>query len=420
MIKQEEYSLRRENLIEMLDDGSITILFAGVGKIRSADENYDFAVNRNFYYLTGIEQENSILMLVKSAGEVSTYLFIDEKDEKVEKWIGIKLTDDEAREISGINNVCLRSSFEGKLSAALNKDMTHFGKINKIYLDLSPELKIDSCKSTKEFSLELKEKVKDIVIEDVYNLIARMRLIKSPAEIELIKDAIHTTDIALRNVLSKMEAGQYEYNLRNIFEFTVREDLNATFAFHSIVAGGVNATILHYPSAQDVLRKGELVLLDVGAAKSNYCADISRTYPISGKFSDIQKKIYSIVLDCNKQTAKFIRPGIQMKEVQDFALNFLAEECFAAGLIESKDKIRDVYYHSVSHHLGLDTHDSNERDTLLAPGMVITCEPGLYFKDLNIGVRIEDDVLVTVDGSDVLSKDIIKEIHDIENILRNK
>lgn len=418
MIKVEEYIERREKLIEKLDDGSLTIIFAGVGKKRSADENFDFVVNRNFYYLTGIEQENSILMIVKADGEVSTYLFIDERDEKKEKWIGFRLTEDEAREISGIDNVCVRSAFEGKIMAALSKGMTHFGEINKIYLDLEKELKIDECKSTNEFKEEIRAKHPNVLVNDIHDTIMKFRMIKSPAEIELIKDAIHTTDVALRNVLSKLHAGRYEYNMRNIFEFTVKEDLNATLAFHSIVAGGKNATILHYPTAQDLLKENDLVLLDVGACKDNYCADISRTYPISGQFSDLQKKIYSIVLECNKQTSKFIRPGILLKEVQEFALNFLAEECVAQGLIPNKDRIRDVYYHSVSHHLGLDTHDGVDRDSKLAPGMVVTCEPGLYFKEYGIGVRIEDDVLVTPNGSDVLSKDIIKEISEIENILR--
>lgn len=420
MIKAQEYEQRRERLFEKLDDGSITILFAGVVKKKSGDADYDFCVNRNFYYLTGIEQDNSILMLVKADGEVSTYLFIDEKDIKKEQWIGFKLTDDEAREISNIDNVCLRSSFEGKLSVSLQKGMTHFGEIKKIYLDLEKEIKIDECKSTNEFKSELLAKYPNIQVEDVHDKIMKLRIIKSPAEIELIRDAIHTTDVALRNVLSKMEAGRFEYNLRNIFEFTVKEDLNATLAFPSIVAGGKNAVILHYPNAQDVIKEGDLVLLDVGACKSNYCADISRTYPISGKYNELQAKIYSIVLNCNKQTAKFIRPGIQLKEVQQFALDFLAEECFAQGLIESKEDIRRVYYHSVSHHLGLDTHDGNDRDSKLEPGMVITCEPGLYFKEYGIGVRIEDDVLVTEDGSEVLSKDVMKEIDEIETILKDK
>ena len=252
MIKAEEYVLRREKLLEQIDDGSIVILFAGVGKKRSGDQDYDFAVNRNFFYLTGIEQENSILMLVKADGEVSIYLFIEERDEKKEKWTGLRMTDDQARDISGIENVCLRSSFEGKLSVALAKGMTHFGEIHKVYLDLEDELKIDTCKSTKEFKNELLEKNSGLEIENIHDKIMKLRIIKSPAEIDLIKDAIHTTDIALRNVLSQMKAGRYEYNLRNVFEFTVKEDLNAGLAFPSIVAGGKNAVILHYPSSANI------------------------------------------------------------------------------------------------------------------------------------------------------------------------
>lgn len=420
MIRSEEYSQRRSNVLDKLEEGSLAILFAGAGRKRSADENYDFVVNRNFYYLTGIEQENSILLLVKTEGETSSYLFIDEKDEKVEKWTGIRMSASVAREISGIDNVYLTNSFEGKLSAALKGEMTHFGEIHKIYLDLEKELKIGECKSTNEYKKELNEQYPNIEIADIHDIVMSLRMIKSPAEVDMIKDAIRTTDVALKNVLSKLKEARYEYNLRNIFEFAVREDLNADFAFHSIVAGGKNATILHYPSAQDVLRQGDLVLLDVGAAKGNYCADISRTYPLNGKFSDLQKKIYSIVLECNKQTSKFIRPGLTLKEIQQFASDFLAEECVEQGLISSKEEISKVYYHNVSHHLGLDTHDGTDRESKLLPGMVITCEPGLYFKEYGIGVRIEDDVLVTENGSEVLSKDVMKEIDEIEKILSIK
>lgn len=420
MIKTEEYVLRREKLFSSLENGSLAILFAGVGKIRSADECYDFAVNRNFYYLTGIEQENSILMLVKSEGEQSAYLFIDEKDERKERWTGLKLSADQAKEISGIDNVYLRSSFEGKIAAALRSDMTHFGEIHKIYLDLEKELKIAECTSTNEYKKELLEKYPNIQIDDIHDSIMSLRMIKSEEEIEMIKDAIRTTDVALKNVLRKLDESHYEYNLRNIFEYTVHEDLNAGLAFHSIVASGKNATILHYPNAQDVLHRGDLVLLDVGASKGNYCADISRTYPISGTFSELQKQIYSIVLDCNKATINFIAPGKTLEEVKEFAKNYLAERCVKEGLIASKEDVGSVYYHSVSHHLGLDTHDGTDRVSKLVPGHVITCEPGLYFKEYGIGVRIEDDVLVTEKGREVLSRDVMKEIKEIERILRSK
>lgn len=421
MIEQSEYKTRRNNILKKMDTGSILLLFAGQGRKRSGDANYPFEVNRNFYYLTGIEQENSALMLVKADGEDSEFLFLDEKDERVEKWTGIKLNEDEGRKISGIENVLVRTSLKAKINVAL-KDMTFFGEINKVYLDLEPELKIDECKSTAELKNELLNDYPNITIDDINLKMFELRLVKSEAEIELIKDAIKTTEIGLNNVLKELCAGRYEYNMRNVFEFHVHEDLNAGLAFDSIVAGGKNATILHYPDAKDVLHGGDLLLLDVGARKNLYCGDISRTYPISGRYSPLQKKIYQIVLDCNKQTAKFMRPGITLKQAQEFAKNYLAEECFAQSLIASKEDITNVYYHSVSHHLGLDTHDGplSTKDYLLVPGCVVTCEPGLYFKDLGIGIRIEDDILITENGSEVLSKDIIKEIKDIENFLVSK
>lgn len=170
MIEQSEYILRRENLLKKMDDGSLLILFAGQGRKKSGDENYPFQPNRNFYYLTGIKQENSALMLVKADGESGAFLFIDYKDPNIEKWTGIKLSDDEARKISGIDNIIARSALEAKVDVAL-KDMTFFGDIKKIYLDLEKELKIDECKSTNELKLELENKYPEISVEDINDTI---------------------------------------------------------------------------------------------------------------------------------------------------------------------------------------------------------------------------------------------------------
>lgn len=420
MIKQEEYIQRRENILKKMDNGSILLLFAGQGRKKSGDENYPFQPNRNFYYLTGIKQENSALMLVKADGENAAYLFLDPKDEKVEKWLGIKLTNEEASNISGIDNILVRSALNGKLDAAL-KDMTYFGEISKIYLDLEKELKIEECTSTIQYCNELVRKYPNITFADINWYIQELRLIKSPAEIEMIKEAIHTTDVGLKNVLRNLAVGRFEYNMRNVFEFNVFE-MNTGLAFDSIVAGGKNATILHYPDANDILHDGDLILLDVGAHKDYYAADISRTYPINGKFSETQRTIYEIVLECNKEVSRFMKPGVTLKECQELARNFLASECVNKGLLTDKSEIDKIYYHNVSHHLGLDTHDGpgSTRNMALKPGNVVTCEPGLYFKDLGIGVRIEDDVLITENGSEVLSKDVIKEVKDIERLLISK
>ena len=419
MISANEYSERRNKILAKLENNSLAILFAGKARKKSGDAFFPFEVNRNFFYLTGIEQENSVLMLVKCDGELSEYLFIDEKNEKIEKWTGIKMTVEEASSISGIETVLMRSTFEGKLDAVFQNDMSHFGEIKHIYLDLEKELKIDECVSTIHFADEIKEKY-DIDVVDINEIVLKERMVKSEAEVACIKEAIETTDVGIRNALCAMKPGRYEYNLRNIFECSVMEEYGSTLGFASIVASGENAVILHYPEAKDMLKDNVLVLFDVGAAKSHYSADISRTFPVSGQFDELQKKIYQIVLDCNKATINYIRPGISLVELNDFAKNFLAEECVAKGLLSSKEDISKVYYHSVSHHLGLDTHDGNDRTSPLVAGNVVTCEPGLYFKEYGIGVRIEDDVLVTENGRECLSKDVIKEVADIEKLLRSK
>lgn len=419
MIEANEYALRRNKLFNLLDDNSVTIIFSGVPKIKSADECYPFTVNKNFFYLTGIEQENSILMMVKSEGQKECFLFIDEKDEKIEKWIGYKMTVKEARSISNVENVFLRTTFEGKMLAFFSTNDANKEPISKFYLDLDPEVKISDAKSTVNYKKEL-EVVHKIEVDNVSPLIGKLRLIKSEAEIAMIREAISTTELGLKNALLELNSSKYEYNMRNIFEHTVFDDEDSDLAFSSIVAGGENGVILHYPTQKSKLRDGDLVLFDVGAAKSHYCADISRTYPVSGKFTEQQKVIYNIVLNCNIQTAKFMRPGLSLKEINAFAKKFLADECLEKGLISSLEEIDRVYYHSVGHFLGLDTHDFGERDLLLQPGNVVTCEPGLYFKELGIGIRIEDDVLITENGSEVLSSQIIKTVEEIEKVLGSR
>lgn len=416
MISAQEFKERREKVLAKLEDQSLAILFAGQGRKKSGDENYPFDVNKNFFYLTGIEQENSILLLVKCQGETSEYLFVEEKDEKKEKWTGLRLTHEEAQEISGIETVYNRSIFDGKIEAAFGNEMSHFGEIKNVYLDLEKELKIDECKSTLHYKDELVN-AHHVNVLDLHDIVMKLRMVKSPAEIGLIKEAIATTDIGIRNILTNLRAGKFEYNLRNVFEFSIKEEYGTTLAFSTIIAGGKNGIILHYPEAKDILNKDELVLLDLGAAKHHYCADISRTFPVSGQFTDLQRKIYQIVLDCNKATINFIRPGVTLVEMNNFAKQFLAKACVEQGLIQNEEEIGRVYYHSVSHHLGLDTHDGEDRSSVLVAGNIVTCEPGLYFKEHNIGVRIEDDILVTEDGREILSARIVKEVKDIERLL---
>ena len=416
MIKVGEFKQRREKLYRELDDNSMLLLYSGVGKKRSADENYPFVVNKNFYYLTNIKQENSALIVTKCNGLVKEYLFVDEYDEIKEKWTGKRLTPEEARSLSGINNILFTQTLNPQIEMFL-KNENAFNKIEKVYMDLEKENKVGPETSACDVKEALSLNFANIEFEDVYNYIIRLRMVKSAAEIDEFKEAINKTNLGLQRIMKNIKPGLYEYQLSSLFFYTIQDYDYSDLAFETICASGVNATCLHYPTPLAKIAEGDLVLFDLGSQNNMYNADISRCYPANGKFSELQKTIYSIVLECNKAVAKTVRPGVTIKELQEFTVNFLAEGCLKAGLIKDKEEIKKYYFHNISHHIGLDTHDPSFREEPLKPGNIISDEPGLYFKELGIGVRIEDDILVTEDGSYNLSGSIIKEIADIERAI---
>ncbi len=419
MIKVNEFIERREKLYRQLEDNSLLILYSGAPVKRSADSEYPFEVNRNFYYLTNIKQENSIFVVLKSSGLIKEYLFISEYDEVKEKWTGKRLTSEEARNLSGVQNILFTSTFTPQLQI-LFEGKNAFNNIVKVYMDLEKENKVDVETTTNNIKDSLSLEYPNIEFIDVYNMIIRLRMVKSAAEIEEFKEAISKTNIGLQKIIRSLQPGMYEYQISSLFYYTVQDYDYSELSFPTICASGVNATCLHYPTPVAKINDGDLLLLDLGAQNNLYCADISRTYPANGKFTDLQKKIYSIVLECNKLIAKSVKPGITIAQLQAKTVDFLAHECLKAKLITSLEDIKKYYFHNISHHIGLDTHDPSFRDLPLEPGNVISDEPGLYFKELGIGVRIEDDILVTEDGSYNLSNQIIKEVKDIENAFAYK
>ena len=409
-----EFDIRREKLLEKMEEKSIALIYSGVSKIASEDDFLPFCVNRNFYYLSGIEQEGSILMLVKGIGINKQCLFIAPFDPLKERWTGKKLTPQEASEISLMQNVYTTDTFDTMLSLAI-KDL---GRVNKIYLDLAPEIKIKDSYSTRE--LQKKYREEGYEVEDIYPMIRRLRMVKSDEEIEHLRKAIDKTNMALNKLMKALRPGVYEYELADLFEFSGREKGKSNLSFPTIVGAGINSTCLHYPTLNCKVQPGDIVLFDLGLMDSLYCADISRTYPVDGVFSELQRKIYEAVLNCNKAVIAFIKEGLTIADLQNFTIDYLKNECVRNKLIKPEDDIRKYYIHNVSHHLGLDTHDISDRTIPLERGNVITVEPGLYFPEYKIGVRIEDDVLVTASRAEVLSSGIIKEIHDIEKMLKTR
>lgn len=417
MISQKEFINRRVELFSKIKDCSVLILFAGLSKKMSADEDYDFYCNRNFYYYTNILQEGSIYIGIKLDDVVTEYLFISPYDELKEKWTGKRLSKDEAIEKSGIDNILYLDSFNPKLSIILDRETDTYGNINYLYMDYDQEQKIAYKKGVEDFQKELSSRYNYLKFVDIFPFAISQRMVKSLAEIKEFKEAVKTTDVGLKKLIKSVRPGLYEYQLSSLFYYTVQDHDYSALSFPTICGSGVHGACLHYTTPLDKLKDGDLVLFDLGAKHDGYCADISRTYPINGKFNPLQKTIYEIVLGCNKMVISIIKPGIRISEIQEKVVDYLALNCLNAKLINNKEEIKNYYFHNISHHIGLDTHDISDRSLPLVPGNIISDEPGLYFKDLGIGIRIEDDILVTDDGCVNLSAGIIKEVDDIEKAM---
>ena len=416
-----ELESRRKKVFDQMKDNSIAIFFSGVSKVASEDEMLPFCVNKNFFYLTNIQQEHSALLLIKGIGERREYLFIDPYSELKEKWTGKRLTVDAANALSDIQNIYTTDNFETMLGLALANDKNQYGDIDCIYIDLSsPEQKLKEDFFMKDFFMKLKLDYTNKEIVDVYPIMRDLRMVKSSAEIDAIIKAIEKTSNGISYLMNRIAAGTMEYELADQFEMYGRSHDRTPLAFSTIIAGGKNATCLHYPTQNDSLKADDLVLFDLGYSYEGYSADISRTFPVSGKFTQIQRAIYEAVLNCNKAVIAYAKPGLTLKDLQEYATEFLRKECVKYKLMDANDDIRNYYYHSVSHHLGLDTHDISLREKPLEKGNVITVEPGLYFAKYGVGVRIEDDVLITLDGAVSLSKNIVKEVAEIERLLANR
>jgi len=413
MISSLDYAARRQKIYQDMKPNSILMMFSGEQKMSgNGDEELPYYPNSNFYYLTGIMQSNSILVATKKAGKIKEYLYVSDFDASKVKWTGVLLLIEEAGAISGIKSV-----FPNKVFGEMYQDFFDGSKSQCLYTDLIPEIKIRKAFSVKDILLQFKDEYPNVKVLDINPILVPIRAVKSSYEIKQIKEAIRITKRGLEAIRNSLEPNLYEYQLKALFQYVVSDTLNVPLAFPSIVASGINAVTLHYPEASSKVKDNELVLFDLGASYNLYKADISRVFPVNGKFSALQRIVYEIVLECNKYIISNVKPGISRETLNEMTKEFLKAKCVEKGLLKESDDIHKVYYHGVSHHLGLDTHDLClyvRKEDLLEAGNVITVEPGLYFAEHAIGVRIEDDVLVTENGCEVLSVEIPKEIKDIE------
>ena len=413
----EIYKARRQRVMADKQENTAVVIFSGMAPMKSQDEAYAFAVDRNFFYLTGIERENMILVMRKNyLGEYSESLYIEPYDEVLAKWVGGRMRSAEATAISGIAEVAGIENFPDRLNSMVEYSRG-LGKLT-VYLDLWRYHKDQADTPAPTLAATLQRKYPAVAIEDINGTMAAMRAIKDETEISFMRKAQEHTRIAIEEMLRYAKPGMNERELEGAFDFALMKQGVREHAFPSIFAGGKRATTLHYGENNQIVNDGELVLIDLGSACGNYSADISRTFPVNGKFTDRQKQLYNVVLEAQRIVMENAKPGLTTRQLNQMVVDFYESRLDDLGLRKDGKTVRDYYFHGVSHHLGLDTHDiCTDRERTLQPGMVITVEPGLYIEDESIGIRIENDVLITETGCMDLSAAIPKTVEEIEAIM---
>jgi len=398
---------RREKLASLLNDGENVIVFAN-----SQANLSKFTQDNNFLYLTGLNHPELIYVAGKFGGRFNDMLFIERTDPERIVWEGEKLSAKEAIEISGIQRVRYLDEFYSVLSG-----MCPMMKVIYANLGFAP---LDKPMTYPMFMLEpIRTRHPQIEIKQLNDLIAPMRKIKDSWEQQQLQKAIDITGKGIMDVMESATASMMEYELEAMLFYRMQRSGVKNWGFAPIIASGLNAATLHYEKNDCRIESNSLILMDVGASYNNYSADITRCFPAGASFSERQKQIYSLVLDTQKQIIEMIKPGVTMAELNKATTESLAKGMVEIGLIENEVEVTRYYMHSVSHFLGMDTHDLGGRNAVLEPGNVITVEPGIYIPEEHMGVRIEDDVLVTETGYCVLSQNIPKEISELEEIRRN-
>ncbi|MCG7530422.1 Xaa-Pro aminopeptidase [Psychrobium sp. MM17-31] len=429
MLKQSFFTQRRQALAQQLANNSAAIVFSAQEKTRSNDTEYHFRQDSTFYYFTGFTEPEAVLVMVKRDEQLQSVLFNREKDELQEIWHGRRLGQAAALEQFDIDQALSVEELSEKLPelvAGCDTIYHDFFDDNDSFID---DL-LDSLKANPEY--QAPQNLSDLrVISD------EMRLVKQPQELEVMREAAKISSAAHTRAMQQCKAGMFEYQLEAeiLHHFAMN---GARFAaYNTIVGGGENACILHYTENESVLNDNELVLIDAGCELHGYAADITRTFPVNGKFTLEQKAIYELVLKAQIEAIKLLVPGNTIKMANDVAIEIMIKGLMELGILNGdvkklieEDAHRAFYMHGLSHWLGLDVHDVGDyggkgRTRVLEPGMTLTVEPGLYFaakpeinaKWHNIGVRIEDDILITKDGNEVLTKDVVKTVDEIEALM---
>jgi Xaa-Pro aminopeptidase len=433
-ITKSEFIKRRKDLMAHMEPDSIAILAAARPALRNGDADYAYRQNSDFYYLTGFAEADAVLVLIPGRKTGECLLFCQEKDVTKELWNGRLLGPEAAIEVLGVDDSFPITDIDDILPGLIE------GR-ERVYSPMGKDEAFDH--QLMEWVRVIRSKVRsgahppgEFLVLD--HLLHEMRLIKSKAELDLMKKSGQIAVAAHKRAMQSCKPGMNEYELEAEYLYEFARNGSRAPAYNSIVAGGENACILHYTENSQTLRDGDLVLIDAGCEYEYYASDITRTFPVNGKFSAEQKAIYEVVLEAQLEAIKTIKPGAHWDEPHNRTVEVITEGLVELGLLKGKvatlieeSAYRDFYMHRAGHWLGMDVHDVGDYKIegdwrLLEPGMVMTVEPGIYIASNNtnvdakwrgIGIRIEDDVAVTRKGNEILTSGLAKTVDEIESFM---
>lgn len=414
----------RERFTKEMKANSIAIFVSNDEVPSNGDALYPFKQNSDLFWLTGIEQEDSMLILFPDNAEnkYKEVLVLVRPNELKEKWDGKRLRAKEAQQISSIKSIVWLDALDGLLQPWIHL-------ADNIYLDSNENDRKGSLLQTRDYRFvqEMKQRYPLHNYERAAKLMTRLRAIKTPEEVNVIQEAINITDKTFRRVLGFIKPGVMEYEIEAEIVHSFLSNRSTGQAYGSIIASGDRARILHYVSNNQECLEGEMVLMDFGASYGGYNADLSRTVPVNGKFSKRQKEVYNACLHLHDYAKSILKPGMSILNYTDKVGDEATKQFIKIGLLKKSDvanedpenkAYRKYLYHGISHHLGIDVHDLGTRTLPIQAGMVFTVEPGIYIEEEQMGIRIENNVWITKSGNKDLMKNIPITVDEIEKFMK--
>ena len=411
----------RNLLSAKLEENSIAIFNANDIMPTNSDGTMPFKQNSDLFWLSGVDQEESVLAIVKNNNQVEEILFLKETNEHIAIWEGAKLDKELAQKNSGVEKIYWLNQMDEVLNINIEK-------ANKVYLNKNIHSRSTSEVETRDdrFRKTLTKRHPKKEIVEVAPIMHELRFIKSEREIELMKHACDISEKGLRRILPIIKPGIMEYQIEAELMHEFLSNRSTGFAYQPIIGSGVDSCVLHYIDNNKMCKDGDVLLMDFGAEYANYASDLTRTVPVNGRFSERQKNVYNAVHRVMKEATNMLRPGTDHKKMQQEVIKIMEEELIGLGLFDKEDVKRQdpskpmykkYFMHGTSHSLGLDVHDVGDTSTPMQPGMVFTCEPGIYIREEGIGIRLENDVLVTSGDPDDLMKNIPIDYQEIESLM---